>query len=924
MTEEPCNSSHPAWFESFPESVFIMDPDGTILEANEEFASRFQKQPQECIGKNVYRLLSPEIASVRMEMAKEALRTARQLTWVDERNSRIIRNSVYPALSPEGKVNQLLVIAQDVTDFKLSELTLKNEQAISKTIIDTIPGTFYILDANGRFVGWNTYQRKNVVGKSEREMRLVEAIETIHPDDRQFIGEKIRDILSLGKEEIIEGRVLLRGGPQFRWFLLTGKRLIINENPFLIGMGIDITDRKQNERTLQQNEERFRKLFESHSAIQIILDPDTGHIIDANQAAEDFYGWSIAELKQMHIDQINTLSPEEVRQNLKKWLSSNQLTFSFRHLRADGSVRDVEVFANKIEVKEKALVYCIIHDINQRKHVEALSAFRLSLLEMATIESVEVLLRATIDEAERQTASAIGFCHLLGNSHPQSMIQVMSSNMQKRVHRGMGVGATHPSLNDVKFWADVIREKRAVINNNYNSIENQQTRPHGHPGVMRTLIVPLMQGGNVMAILGIVNKPSDYDEDDIHWITMLANIAWDIIAKKIADEEREKLQSQLQHFQKMELVGQLAGGIAHDFNNMLAVILGHTELTMDLVDPEQPVYSNLEIIHKAATHSADLTNQLLAFARKQNVMSRILNMNSIVEEMLPMLMRLAGNNITLAWIPETSSLPIKIDPAQIDQILVNLCINARDAIIDAGQITIETGILHIDSIDGAAGPPYPVPGDYVTLTVSDDGCGIEKKNLPHIFEPFFTTKEVGKGSGMGLSTVYGIVKQNNGSIECSSVPGTGTCFKISFPLFHEFVEQNQRGPQAESEIPHRTETILLVEDEPDILQLCKLMLERRGYNVLTTATPDEAIKIAQRFSGSINLLLTDVVMPEMNGNELAKKLQSILPNLKTLYMSGYTTEIASCHKISNEGVNFIQKPFSVNTLMNAVHASLNG
>lgn len=394
--------------------------------------------------------------------------------------------------------------------------------------------------------------------------------------------------------------------------------------------------------------------------------------------------------------------------------------------------------------------------------------------------------------------------------------------------------------------------------------------------------------------------------------------------KKIADEEREKLQSQLQHFQKMELVGQLAGGIAHDFNNMLAVILGHTELTMDLVDPEQPVYSNLEIIHKAATHSADLTNQLLAFARKQNVMSRILNMNSIVEEMLPMLMRLAGNNITLAWIPETSSLPIKIDPAQIDQILVNLCINARDAIIDAGQITIETGILHIDSIDGAAGPPYPVPGDYVTLTVSDDGCGIEKKNLPHIFEPFFTTKEVGKGSGMGLSTVYGIVKQNNGSIECSSVPGTGTCFKISFPLFHEFVEQNQRGPQAESEIPHRTETILLVEDEPDILQLCKLMLERRGYNVLTTATPDEAIKIAQRFSGSINLLLTDVVMPEMNGNELAKKLQSILPNLKTLYMSGYTTEIASCHKISNEGVNFIQKPFSVNTLMNAVHASLNG
>jgi two-component system, cell cycle sensor histidine kinase and response regulator CckA len=924
MGEEQCQKTSPAWFDSFPELVFIMDREGVILDANEAFAARFQKLPKECVGNNVYALLPSEIASCRREKAEKVFRSKKEFSWEDERNNRILRNTIYPTLSRDGEVTQLLIICQDVTDLKLSELKLKNEQAISKTIIESIPGAFYILDANGRYVGWNSYQRDTIVGKSEFEMACVEAIDTIHPDDRPLISKKILNVFTLGNEEVIEGRVLLRGGPEFRWFLMTGNRIIINGAPFLIGMGIDITERKQGEETLQQNEERFRRLFESHSAIQLILDPDTGYIVNANQAAEDFYGWSIETLKQMHINEINTLPPEEVTQVLKKWVSSQQLSFNFRHLRADNSIRDVEVFANKVDINGKAFIYCIIHDVNQRKHLERLSAFRIFLFEMAATHSVEALLLATIDEAEQLTDSAIGFCNLFGNNHLPSAIQVMSTNMQKSLRREAATGGAHPSLNKTGLWGEAIEKRDAVINNKYNAIEDGIKPPNSHALIMRTLVVPLLEGERVVATLGVVNKGSNYDDEDRHWVKMVAEIAWDIIAKKLADEELDKLQCQLQHFQKMELVGQLAGGIAHDFNNMLGVIIGYTDMMMEQFDTKQPIYESLEIIRKAASHSADLTSQLLTFARKQTILTKILSINSVIEEMLPMLRQLVGETITLVWVAETRRMQVKIDPLQIKQILANLCINARDAITGTGRITIETGMVHIDTLHGASSLPCLVPGKYAALTVSDNGSGIKKKDLPHIFEPFFTTKEVGKVTGMGLSTVYGIVKQNNGSIECESKSGEGCLFRVLLPLFKESAVQTESGQQkTEPERNAGCATILVVEDETDILKLCQIILESRGYRVLTAFTISEAINIAIEYDGPINLLLTDVVMPEINGNELSKKLRIIRPDLKTLFMSGYTADIISHPQIVGDDINFIQKPFSTKALINAVYGALN-
>jgi signal transduction histidine kinase len=251
------------------------------------------------------------------------------------------------------------------------------------------------------------------------------------------------------------------------------------------------------------------------------------------------------------------------------------------------------------------------------------------------------------------------------------------------------------------------------------------------------------------------------------------------------EQENARLQENLDQARKMEAFGRLAGGIAHDFNNMLAVILGHTEIALDQVLPDQPFYNDLKAIFKAASHSADLTRQLLAFARKQCITPKNLDLNSIVEVMLSILKRLIGEDIKLDWIPGSHDSRVMIDPSQIDQILINLCVNARDAITGAGRIIIETGRCHLDKEDCVNGHSGMLPGNYVTLSVSDNGCGIEKKDLPHIYEPFFTTKEQGKGTGLGLSTVYGIVRQNNGYIECRCLPGSETTFRIYFPQYEE-------------------------------------------------------------------------------------------------------------------------------------------
>ena len=394
-------------------------------------------------------------------------------------------------------------------------------------------------------------------------------------------------------------------------------------------------------------------------------------------------------------------------------------------------------------------------------------------------------------------------------------------------------------------------------------------------------------------------------------ITAIVGIHTDITEKKRSEAERIKLQEQLNQSQKMESVGRLAGGVAHDFNNMLGVIIGQSELALMKCDQTSPVYQRLVEIEKAAKRSAELTSQLLAFARKQTVAPRVIDLNETITGMISMLRRLIGEEIELNWHPGADLWTVRIDPSQVNQILANLCVNSRDAIAGSGRISIETANITVDE-DHYSGYTEGIPGDYVMMIISDTGAGFSREVYEHIFEPFFTTKGAGKGTGLGLAMVYGIIRQNNGHVSVESEQGRGALFRIFFPRDHGTVIKDETLDD-DSSYEGNNEKILLVEDEPMLLEMSRTMLEELGYSVVAVSTPDEAIRIAKEERG-IKILITDVIMPGMNGKDLSEKIVLAQPAIKTVYMSGYTSDIIGHHGVLDEGVNFIQKPFKITEL----------
>lgn len=393
----------------------------------------------------------------------------------------------------------------------------------------------------------------------------------------------------------------------------------------------------------------------------------------------------------------------------------------------------------------------------------------------------------------------------------------------------------------------------------------------------------------------------------------------DISERKQHEAEQEKLKAQLLQSQKMESVARLAGGIAHDFNNMLMVLMGHADLALLTLSQEDPSRDRFQAIREVVTRSADLTRQLLAFARKQPIAPIALDLNLTIENMLSMLLRLIGEDISLTWLPGTDLWPIKADPSQIDQILVNLCINGRDAINGVGKIIVETSNCTFGEEDGPVHPGLK-PGDYVRISVADNGCGMAKDTLAHVFEPFFTTKDVGKGTGLGLAMVYGIVKQNQGVVNVYSEPGQGTVFTMYLP--REAGTATVRQNPLPLTLSGGNETILVVEDEADILEMATTMLHNLGYTVLAASDPLEALEQCAQYDGHIDLLLSDVIMPRMHGRDLAARLRQLHPGSKCLYMSGYTADIIAHQGVLDQGIHFLQKPFSHATLAAKVRETL--
>ncbi len=427
---------------------------------------------------------------------------------------------------------------------------------------------------------------------------------------------------------------------------------------------------------------------------------------------------------------------------------------------------------------------------------------------------------------------------------------------------------------------------------------------------------PSLRQGRGAHLWGVAAPIYNRDGERIGAIEMIR----DVSDLKAAEVEKNKLRDQLQQAQKMESVGRLAGGIAHDFNNMLTVILSTVQLTLLDLSPQDPLVSRLHIIEETTNRSASLVRQLLAFARKQNIAPQAVDLNAAVVELLPMLNRLLGEHIAIEWQAGKDLWKTWIDPSQLDQLLINLCANSRDAISGAGTINLETANITVDS-DYCRSNPESLPGDYVLLAVSDDGCGMDKTTLQQIYEPFFTTKGVGKGTGMGLATVYGIVKQNGGFINVYSELGKGTTFKIALPRSGIEATKTASGEKDEASRANG-EKILVVEDDANLLNLAKEMLTNLGYMVVCTQSPSEALEILSKSFNTIDLLITDVVMPEMNGKELEKRAREFSPSLRSLFISGYTANVIAHHGIIDAEVCFLQKPFTLQDLARNVRLAL--
>jgi two-component system, cell cycle sensor histidine kinase and response regulator CckA len=657
------------------------------------------------------------------------------------------------------------------------------------------------------------------------------------------------------------------------------------------GFLINTTESKIAEQALRESEEKYHILFMGSRDALMTLDVATGHFIAGNPSTLEMFGikdasefcrytpWELSPEYQPD----GRESAEKAQEIITRILSEGSQYFEWVHKRLNGETFYTTVLCTRLTLNGETIVQSTVRDITERKRAEQ------ALRDSEERYNQLAMLNRTITWEMDATA----LCTYVSDVVESVLGYKPEEFIGKRHCYELGPESEWEKRKKHAF--DVYARKEPYVN-----YENKATTKDGRIVWLSSNGIPILdKDGTLLGYRGMDT---------------------DITERKQMQEEKERLQEQFVHTQKIECVGRLAGGIAHDYNNKLAIILGYLEFAKNHVGSNEPLRKSLEKIETAARSSVELTSQILTFARKQAVAPQHIDLNETVDGLLGMMRKVIGEDIQLIWNPASIAAWIKIDPVQVDQILANLLLNARDAIAGSGSITVETADAVIDDAY-CASHSDAVAGDYVLLAVSDDGCGMDKDTLANVFEPFFTTKDVGEGTGLGLSTVYGIVKQNDGFINAYSEPGHGTTFKIYLPRsaahpMPDFL------PVAEAISDSSNETILVVEDESDLLDLCKIMLESIGYQVFAANNPEEAVRQIEEHKGKIQLVITDVVLPTMNGRDLVNTLLTHAPDLKVLYMSGYTADTITQRGILDPGVHFLQKPFSSNLLVAKVQEAL--
>ncbi|MCX5742784.1 MAG: PAS domain S-box protein [Proteobacteria bacterium] len=639
----------------------------------------------------------------------------------------------------------------------------------------------------------------------------------------------------------------------------------------LISAHQDITARKATEQALAESEARYRAVVEL-APIAVVIH-DAGQIRFSNPAAAQMLGAaSPAALLDRNTKSLVHPDDWPIAQARLAFAHAHDQavpTIETRYLRLDGSVVDVETLALPITLANKRVTMVVFRDISAQKQTDR----ERRLLSAALVSAANGIV--ITDRAGRIEWANPAFTVMSGYTFAE---------VRGHTHGALLRSGRHDRAFFEAMWATIL-DGRAW----YGEMINR--RKDGHEYTVEMTITPVV--------------------DEHGEITHFVAVTHDVT-------QRKQLEDQYRQAQKLESIGGLAGGIAHDFNNQLHVILSLVELELDELDPATPLHASLSEIRHAAMHSAALTRQLLTFARKQAIAPRVLDVNDEVVASLKMLQRMIGEHVQISWTPGAALWPILMDPSQLGQILTNLCINARDAIADVGRILLSTSNITLDAA-GSAAHVDALPGDYVRLTVVDTGRGMTPEVLARIFEPFFTTKAIGEGTGLGLATVYGAIRQNHGFITVASTPEEGTTFEVYLPRGTRVHEAAALATSVAA-LPRDHETVLVVEDEPSLLRVTTRALVSLGYVVLGAGGPAEATRIALAHGGAIDLLLTDVVMPQMNGRDLAAQLTSARPGLKALFMSGYSGQLLGAVAMER----LLAKPFSLGALATAVRAVLDG
>jgi PAS domain S-box-containing protein len=680
-----------------------------------------------------------------------------------------------------------------------------------------------------------------------------------------------------------------------------------------------ITDR------IRASEMQYRRLFESAQDGILILDADSEKIIDVNPFLiallgfpyEHFIGkqlWEIGVFKD-----ITVAKATFVNLQAEGYVRYENLPLE----RKDGRHMEVEFVSNVYMVGSVRIIQCNIRDITARKAAEAASKMHarqvqaLLDLHLLTHATRETIMDFVIEACKRITESQYSFLGMMNESETVMTLYRWSTEAMDEC--SVSSQPIEYPISTAGLWSECVHQRKAVRCNDYpKSHHGKKGLPEGHVPIHRFMAVPVFDGDRIVALATVANKDCDYDESDENTVSILIQKMWGILSRQQQDQERILLEEQYRQSQKMEAIGQLAGGIAHDFNNILQAITGYSTMLLELLPKDCETHEYAEEISRGAERAAALTRQLLTFSRRQIVEMEDLEINDVVHGMSKMVLRLLGENVEMNLVT-AAPCSIRADRAQLEQVLLNLCLNARDAMPEGGTLVIKTESMTIDK-EYCDLNRWALPGRYAVLSITDNGCGMHTDTLEHIYEPFFTTKDVGKGTGLGLATAYGIVRQHKGMMQVYSKLGLGTTFSIYLPAVDEGTLKKDAA--AITRPKGGEETILVAEDEEPLRKLVSKILNRAGYTVLLAANGEEALQLYKEHAGSVDLCLLDMVMPKMGGKAVYDTLKQQYPGLQFLFTSGYNTAAMDKDFVLQKGIQLIQKPCSPHALLNKIRQIL--